>query len=547
MNKTHRGSRLALAVWLIAGTSLLLAGPGDARLADAVMKGDRDVVRTLIQQKTDVNAAQVDGMTALHWAVRQNDVEMVQSLLKAGAKADSATRYGVTPIYIASLNGNAAMIDVLLRAGVDANSANPGGETALMTAARTGSMDAVRLLIERGANVNVKEGTRGQTALMWAVLENHPDVARLLIEKGADVNAQTQVVIPDGVNPEPTATSGNIGANGPGFYRSRAVPAPSGAMSPLLFAAREGNLSMARLLVDSKANLDLPSANGSTPIVVAITNNHIQLAMFLLEKGANPNTADKFWKRTPLYAAVEMRNMDFTRESPPPVPDVADPMDLIKALLARGANPNAPVNTTPVRGFMQGSANWVNFDGQTAFIRAALAGDVTLMRLLLQNGADPNIKTNEGSSALMAAAGVNFQYQDLPGTLALVRWHALSSSQDRRRMYTSVLRIRRKVKSLTDDPDLRALNRKEFIKEQESLTFETILHGPLKDYLREMLRASWNSRTKKHALKWFACACAAPLVPFAGPMVRCRPGFPDSQGPGRPHPAGATGRPHGRR
>jgi len=165
---------------------------------------------------------------------------------------------------------------------------------------------------------------------------------------------------------------------------------------------------MARLLVDSKANLDLPSANGSTPIVVAITNNHIQLAMFLLEKGANPNTADKFWKRTPLYAAVEMRNMDFTRESPPPVPDVADPMDLIKALLARGANPNAPVNTTPVRGFMQGSANWVNFDGQTAFIRAALAGDVTLMRLLLQNGADPNIKTNEGSSALMAAAGVNF-------------------------------------------------------------------------------------------------------------------------------------------
>ena len=112
-----------------------------------------------------------------------------------------------------------------------------------------------------------------------------------------------------------------------------------------------------------------------------------------------------------------------------------------------------------------------------------------------------------------AAAGVNFQYEDLPGTLALVRWHALSSSQDRRRMYTSMLRIRRKVKSLTDDPDLRALNRKQFIKEQESLTFETILHGPLKDYLREMLRASWNSGTRKHALKWFACACAAPLVP----------------------------------
>jgi ankyrin repeat protein len=130
--------------------------------------------------------------------------------------------------------------------------------------------------------------------------------------------------------------------------------------------------------------------------------------MTLLERGADPNIADQFWKRTPLYAAIEMRNMDFTRESPPPAADATDPMDLIKALLAKGADANARVNTTPVRGFMQGSANWVNFDGQTAFIRAALAGDITLMRLLLQHGADPTIKTNEGSTALMAAAGVNF-------------------------------------------------------------------------------------------------------------------------------------------
>jgi uncharacterized protein len=397
-----------LACVLMSAASLGAAAGGDVRLADAVMRADRETVRSLLQQKIDVNAAQPDGTTALHWAVRRDDLETAQLLIRAGAKVDAATRYGVTPLYLASVNGNAATIDALLRAGVDPNTANPGGETALMTAARTGKVDAVTLLLDRGAAVNTKEKVRGQTALMWAVLENHPDIVRLLLAGGADINAQTNVVVPDGTTGVPQATSGDIGAHGPGIYRSRAVPSPSGAMTPLLFAARDGNLELARILVDAKADVNRPSANGTGPLVAAITNNHIEFALFLLEQGADPDAADRFYKRTPLYAAVEMRDADFIRDTAPPVPDARDPMELIKALLNRGANPNARANTTPFRGFFQVSANWANFDGQTPFLRAALSGDVTLMRLLLDRGADPNITTNDGATPLMAAAGVNW-------------------------------------------------------------------------------------------------------------------------------------------
>jgi ankyrin repeat protein len=340
--------------------------------------------------------------------VRRDDLETAQLLIRSGAQISTATRYGVTPLYLASVNGNAAMIDTLLRGGADPNAANPGGETALMTAARAGAVNAVTLLIDRGAAVNAREGVRGQTALMWAVLENHPAVVRLLIAKGADVNARTNVSVPDGTTGAPQATSGDIGAHGPGIYRSRAVPSPSGAMTALLFAAREGNLEMARILVGAGAELERPSANGTRPLVVAITNNHIELAAFLLDAGADANAADSFYKRTPLYAAVEMRNPDYTRDTPPPVPDTRDPMDLVNALLARGANPNARANTTPFRGFYQVSANWANFDGQTPFLRAALSGDVALMRLLLDHGADPNLGTNDGATPLMAAAGINW-------------------------------------------------------------------------------------------------------------------------------------------
>jgi uncharacterized protein len=401
-------SRTTLFALMLATATYSFAAGADARLADAVMKADREAIRSLLQQKPDVNATQADGMTALHWAARMNDLETAQALLRAGAKPDIVTRYGVTPMYFASESGNAAMIDLLLKAGVSPNAANPGGETALMTTSRTGKLDAVKLLLDRGASVNATESVRGQTALMWAITENHPDVVKLLLSRGADVNVQTKVEIPDGTTGKPEAKSGDIGAHGPGMYRGRAVPSPSGGLTALHFAARDGNLEIARLLVDAHADIERPSGNGTRPIVAAIINNHIELALYFLDKGADVNASDDFYKRTPLYAAVERRDADYTRDTPSPLADNRDPMDLIKALLARGADPNAQVNTTPFRGFYQVSSSWVNFDGQTAFIRAALSGDITLMRLLLEHGADPNIKTYEGTSALMAAAGVNW-------------------------------------------------------------------------------------------------------------------------------------------
>jgi uncharacterized protein len=399
---------------LLSAASLLVGATNDTRMADAAQQRDTQRIRILLQQRVDVNSVQADGMTALHWAVRNDDLGTANLLLKDGARIEAATRYGVTPLYLACANGNAAMIDTLLRAGANPNAANPGGETALMTAARTGKQDAVRLLVNRGAAVDTKENVRGQTALMWAVIENHPEVVQLLLARGADINAQTNISVPDGMETSivradgTRAQSANIGAAGPGVYRARAIPSPSGAMTPLMFAAREGHAGVARILVDAKAKLNMQSANGTTALSIAIINNHIELARYLLKQGADPNITDDYYKRPPLFAAIEMRNLNFPPETPPPHPDTGDPLGLIRDLLDRGANPNARSNTAPVRGFMQLTGSWVHFDGQTPIIRAALAGDITVARLLLERGADPNLTTDQGSTAFMAAAGVNW-------------------------------------------------------------------------------------------------------------------------------------------
>ncbi len=360
------------------------------------------VVVPPVRAQVDRGDSTPDGSTALHQAVRENDLKAVDALIRRGADVKAATRYGVTPMGIAALNGNPAILRRLLDAGADPNTATSGGETALMTAARTGRADVVTLLLERGAKVDPRDAVRAQTALMWAVTEGHLDVVKLLVGRGANVNAGTAVTRPKGEYVQARAG----GASGAGIIRQRALPTADGGMSPLLFAVRDGNVEMTRLLLELGADINQASGNHTSPLLIALLNGQVALATELLSRGANPNLADDY-HRAPLFAAIDLRN--FNHEKYPFLyDDGRDPLDLIKVLLEKGADPNLRADTVPVHGLMQFDGSWANFDGQTPFIRAALSGDIAVMRLLLQHGADPNIATKQGSTALMAAAGINW-------------------------------------------------------------------------------------------------------------------------------------------
>ncbi|MGW8370039.1 MAG: ankyrin repeat domain-containing protein, partial [Gammaproteobacteria bacterium] len=228
----------------------------DSPLADAVQQGNADVVHSLIEDEASIDARQIDGTTALHWAVRANDRATSDLLIKAGADVGAVNRYGITPIYLAALNGNAELITMLLDAGVDAKSALPGGETALMTAARTGNPKAVEVLLDHGADINATESTQGQTALMWAVLENHVPVVELLVDRGADVNAATTARPPRGWQPPDIGFRASAAVTIP-----FAIATPDGGMTPLLFAIRNGDMAMTRYLLEQGARLEQASAN----------------------------------------------------------------------------------------------------------------------------------------------------------------------------------------------------------------------------------------------------------------------------------------------
>jgi uncharacterized protein len=403
--------RTRLPVTLLLAAALLPAESANTTLADAAMKADWPAVRELLNQKAPIDTTLPDGTSALHWAVRTNAGEIVDLLLRAGADVRAADRYGLTPLYLACANADTAMIKKLLDAGADPNFATPAGETPLMTLLRTAdNNEAMRALLSHGAQVNAKDKNAEQTALMVAVRENRAEAVQLLLNKDAETNARTRI----GKAPARRPPGAGGGSHGTGIVRSGwpdrgFQDATPGGLTALLYAARDGRIEIARTLVAGGANVNLAEANKMSPLLMAIANGHIDVANFLIDKGADLNAAD-FWGRTPLWTAVEMRNLDIDK-SGQTVPDRTGNLALIKLLLDKGANPNPrTAEVPPTRRWIMtlGDLSWVDFTGQTPFLRAALSGDVTVMRLLLDHGADPTIPTFSGTTPLMAAAGVNW-------------------------------------------------------------------------------------------------------------------------------------------
>ena len=419
--------------------SVMLGAAGTAPVADAVMKRDAEVVRTLIKGGADVNAAQGDGMTALHWAARNGDVELTRVLLYAGANVKASTRLGgYTPLLLAAQQGHAAVIAALITAGSDVKAANALGTTPLMLAAASGDAQTVTMLVENGAEIEAREKTFGQTPLMFAAAANRPDAIAALIKAGADLKVTSKVnnvgslsgpeqellaqasgsgnqaggngqgrngqVVAPGTQAAPAAAAAGGGRGGRGgggaagidrpYFYNELIGAQGGATA-LLLATRGGYTDAAKMLVAAGANVNQISAGDrTTPLLIATINGHFDLAMWLLEQGANPNLAAHNGV-TPLYAAL---NVTWAPRALYPQPRAysqqrATYLEYMKALLDKGADPNTRLTRKVWYSEYNFDLAGVDEIGATPLWRAAFAGDVPAMALLMERGADANIPT----------------------------------------------------------------------------------------------------------------------------------------------------------
>ena len=397
----------ALTVALVCAGALVAAANGDVRLVDAVQRHDDAAAQALVKQGVDVNAAQPDGATALAWAAHWDDFQIADVLIRAGANVNTPNDLRVTPLMLAATNGSSMMIEKLLRAGADASSTRSSGETALMMASRSGSLDSVKLLLAAGANVNAAT-ERGQTALMWAGAEKHPLIVRTLLEAGADANARTAAKKPannnyagrrdDEVAKGPRPVLKDNEALNPEYrrdlLRAREGARSEGGFTPFLYAVLSGDIETARAMLDGGAKINEPAADGTTALTLALIKLHEPLALFLLDRGADPNAAGSGF--APLHIA-----------------SATGQHKALKGLLDRGAKPNIrlekPVSLT--EAFVTGTrvspgAGWADIKGATPFMVAARSVDATAMRMLLDGGADPKQKADDGTTAVMLAAGL---------------------------------------------------------------------------------------------------------------------------------------------
>ncbi|HEX4999997.1 MAG TPA: ankyrin repeat domain-containing protein, partial [Terriglobia bacterium] len=459
-NREFLGSAIALSM-----SALILAAPDDTRLPDAVMRGDGVAARNLLKQSVDVNSAQGDGMTALHWAASREDVELAQSLIAAGADVQAATRNGgITPVWLAAQAGNARMVEILIKAGANPDAPAIVGLTPLMEAASAGSVETIRTLIARGADVNAKETTYGQTPLMFAAAFNHPEAIDVLVDHGADIGASTRTRSPGGgaaprggapgrggAGPRGAARGGpgQRGARGttgprgnapgqaatpaappaqpaapanpdeiteesvqPGNAAARVITENQGGLTPLLYATRQGHVEAVRALLGKGAKINQVGGDGTTPLLMAVINGHFDLAMELLEKGGDPKIASAAGA-TPLYRTVDVQ---WAPKSFYPQPSTKQErtgyLDLMKALLEHGADPNARLLRQLWYTGYGFELEGVDPSGATTFWRAAEVGDLDAMKLLVAHGADPSIATNEGVPPLLVAAGDGFHGND---------------------------------------------------------------------------------------------------------------------------------------
>ena len=395
----------------------------DLRLVDAVKARDFKTAQSLLHEKVDVNTTQPDGSSALAWAAHWDDLNTADILIRADADANIANDYGITPLMLACTNGSSNLVQKLLEARANPNAAQWMGITPLMICSRSGSVEAAKFLLTHGANVNAKDIRRGQTALMWAASRQHVEVARLLTEYGADANAKTQ--IPNDFTQRQFITYGvqRRDPTRPDKIRENDVhPDPtgsSGGFTALMFAARQGDVDMARVLVAAGADVSDYSAEYGSALVVAAANGHAPFALFLLQQRADPNVKDK-WGFTPLHYSLQsgITAIGMSRKKIPS--DRAwlrgNIPDLMESLLVHGADPNSRVvNGFPpfsYPAFARTTGNSMpelRQPGATPFLLAAASFDVKLMRLLVSHGADPLLTTHEGTTPLMVAAGMGRQ------------------------------------------------------------------------------------------------------------------------------------------